>query len=138
MSFHNLRHTYACIRIAEGRDATRLAEEMGHASPSIHDGRVREQAVPPGARERHPGGAAGVDPGARTSRERHDSHMRVVETQPDGVVVELTRDELMILSNAVNEICHGPEAIEGWEFHTRVGATRAEAKHLLDALGEIR
>ena len=35
VSFHNLRHTYACIRIAEGWDVTRLAEEMGHASPSI-------------------------------------------------------------------------------------------------------
>ena len=45
----------------------------------------------------------------------------------------------MILSNALNEVLHGVEAIEAWEFRTRMGASREEAKGLLSRLSdEIR
>jgi hypothetical protein len=36
--------------------------------------------------------------------------------------VELTEHEIVIASNAINEICNGPDAIEEWEFGLRVGA----------------
>lgn len=36
----------------------------------------------------------------------------------------------MTLANALNEILNGPEAIEDWEFQTRVGVNRDEAKRL--------
>jgi tellurite resistance protein len=48
--------------------------------------------------------------------------------------VELTRSELEIASNALNEVLHGPQAIEEWEFHTRMGVTRGEAEMLLQRL----
>ena len=38
--------------------------------------------------------------------------------------VELSHDELVTLSNALNEVLHGPDAIEEWEFQTRIGASR--------------
>ena len=50
------------------------------------------------------------------------------------VTLQLTGGELLAIRNALNEICHGPDAIEDWEFEARMGVTREEAKNLLDAL----
>jgi len=50
------------------------------------------------------------------------------------VTIELSKSELMIVSNAINEICYGPDAIEDWEFNLRVGALRIEAEARLDRL----
>lgn len=47
------------------------------------------------------------------------------------VTVELTKDEYMILHNALGEVCNGPYAIEDWEFHTLIGATKKETEQLL-------
>jgi hypothetical protein len=51
--------------------------------------------------------------------------------------VELTKDELRIASNAINEICNGPDANEGEEFDTRIGASRQDAEPLLDGLERL-
>lgn len=48
--------------------------------------------------------------------------------------VRLTRKELIILSNAINET---REAVEEWEFSTRVGARLAEAEELLERLSAL-
>ena len=53
------------------------------------------------------------------------------------MTIELSKSELMIVSNAINEIYHGPDAIEDWEFNLRVGAPRIEAEALLDRLCEL-
>jgi hypothetical protein len=63
--------------------------------------------------------------------------MRVIEKNADVAAVELVKHEITILANAINEVCNGPDAIEEWEFHTRMGATRQEAEALLDALHEL-
>lgn len=60
--------------------------------------------------------------------------MRVLNENEALVTLELTRDELVAIGNALNEVCHGPDAIEEWEFHARMGVTRAEAKATLAAL----
>ncbi|VXB97948.1 conserved hypothetical protein [Microbacterium sp. 8M] len=39
----------------------------------------------------------------------------------------LSADDRRTVLNALNEILHGPDAIEEWEFHTRIGVTREEA-----------
>ena len=44
--------------------------------------------------------------------------------------VELTDAELVILNNALNEVCNGVD-IEDAEFQTRLGVTRDEARALL-------
>ena len=60
--------------------------------------------------------------------------VRVVAENASTTTLELTQDELVAVSNALNEVCHGPDAIEEWEFHLRMGVTRNEAKALLAAL----
>jgi len=45
------------------------------------------------------------------------------------MIVELTKDELGIINNALNEVCNGID-LEG-EFDTRMGCTVAEARELL-------
>ena len=48
----------------------------------------------------------------------------------------LSREDLRILHQALNEILNGPEAIEEWEFETRMGAKRDQAAALLDRVGK--
>ena len=53
------------------------------------------------------------------------------------IQLELSDDEAVLINNALNEICNGPNAIEEWEFHARTGSTVQEAKSLLDKIGKI-
>lgn len=56
------------------------------------------------------------------------------EVVPDEVVLAVTRDELVALAGAVNE---SVEAVEDWEFQTRLGVTRDEARALGLRIGEV-
>jgi len=49
------------------------------------------------------------------------------------VDARFTVDELVILNNAINESLNG---IEGWEYHTRLGATQTEAQLLLTKIAQ--
>jgi hypothetical protein len=53
-----------------------------------------------------------------------------------GVSVLVSKDELLILNNALNEVCNGV-AIEDWEFSTRLGVGRSDARRLLAELGDV-
>jgi len=44
--------------------------------------------------------------------------------------IRFTRDELVWLNNALNEVCNG-DVFEDWEFATRLGGSRAELSGLL-------
>jgi hypothetical protein len=46
--------------------------------------------------------------------------------------MELTEQELIIINNALNEVCHGIH-LEG-EFSTRMGCSKEEACRLLDRI----
>jgi hypothetical protein len=52
-------------------------------------------------------------------------------TIQDTAIVRLTKKELMTLTNALNEVINGPDAIESWEFATRMGVEPSEAEQLL-------
>jgi hypothetical protein len=52
--------------------------------------------------------------------------------------VDLTPQELITVANALNEVLHGPDAIEEWEFETRMGVPRADAEDLLRRLLDER
>ena len=52
------------------------------------------------------------------------------------MTLEFSSDELRALNNALNEVLHGPDAIEEWEFGTRMGVTREEASQLLDRINK--
>jgi hypothetical protein len=45
--------------------------------------------------------------------------------------IECSRDELIVLSNALNNI---PQAVDEWEYTTLIGATKTEADKVLDAI----
>jgi hypothetical protein len=48
----------------------------------------------------------------------------------------LTKDKAIILVQALNEICNGPDAIDDFEFHSRMGATKDEVFKLLAEIQE--
>ena len=59
--------------------------------------------------------------------------MIVLDVGVDGADVHLSSDELTILNNALNEICHGL-AFDDLDFHTRIGVERHEAQSLLSSM----
>ncbi len=56
--------------------------------------------------------------------------MELLGTDQKGTQLRLTNEELVLLNNALNEVCNGI-AIEEWEFQTRLGASLNEARDLL-------
>jgi hypothetical protein len=50
------------------------------------------------------------------------------------MTVELDELDLLAINNALNEVLHGADAIEEWEFHTRMGVTRDEARRTLQKI----
>jgi hypothetical protein len=63
-----------------------------------------------------------------------ENPMRVLEVKRDEASVCLTKTELMILNNALNEVCNG---IEVPEFTTRLGADISEVRQLLGDVDEL-
>jgi hypothetical protein len=56
--------------------------------------------------------------------------VELLGTDQKGTQLRLTNEELVLLNNALNEVCNGI-AIEEWEFQTRLGASLNEARDLL-------
>jgi hypothetical protein len=56
--------------------------------------------------------------------------MAVKKKSPPPGRAELSREELVIINNALNEVCHG-QLIDDDEFQTRIGYTRARAGKVL-------
>jgi hypothetical protein len=50
--------------------------------------------------------------------------------QPPPAPLALTHDELVVINNALNEVCNGL-AFEDDEFQTRIGFSRAMARDVL-------
>lgn len=57
-----------------------------------------------------------------------------VDDESRTIQVVLGEDELALIANALNEVCNGAE-IEDFEFSTRLGADRSEARELLAEVG---
>lgn len=60
--------------------------------------------------------------------------MNAIKIDKDKIILELSRDELGVLSNALNEVCNG---IEVWEFEKRVGVKMEDARFILESLTSI-
>jgi hypothetical protein len=56
--------------------------------------------------------------------------MKIISSDANASVIELSREEIGIINNALNEICHGVH-IPDWEFATRMGCSRVEARNVL-------
>lgn len=61
--------------------------------------------------------------------------MEILRVRSQSVDVSLALDELLILKSALNEIANGVH-IPDWEFQTRTGTTRMEARRVLAAIGD--
>lgn len=57
-------------------------------------------------------------------------------TEERPVVVELTRADLVLVNNALNEVCNGVH-LDDAEFQTRLGVTRDEARVVLKRIHEL-
>lgn len=60
--------------------------------------------------------------------------MQVIDVAAMRSQIDLGRDELSILNNALNEVCNG---ISLFEFETRIGATRDRAAGLLKEIRSL-
>lgn len=60
--------------------------------------------------------------------------MNAIKINKDKIILELSKDELGVLSNALNEVCNG---IEVWEFGTRMGITIENARTILESMTSI-
>lgn len=52
------------------------------------------------------------------------------------ITVELTRAELVVVNNALNEVCNGVD-FDDTEFQTRLGVTRNEARTVLVRINRL-
>lgn len=53
------------------------------------------------------------------------------------IKIKLSPEETVAINNALNELLHGPDAIDASEFQTRVGVSRNEALQLLDKFARL-
>ena len=60
--------------------------------------------------------------------------MQVQAVSHNGVLVQLSEDDLLLINNALNEVCH---ALDIREFTTRMDADHAAAERLLTAVGAL-
>ncbi|MGH7136198.1 MAG: hypothetical protein ACREHD_10695 [Pirellulales bacterium] len=60
--------------------------------------------------------------------------MQVQAVSQNGALVQLSEDDLLLIKNALNEVCH---ALDVQEFSTRMGADRIAAERLLTAVGAL-
>jgi hypothetical protein len=60
--------------------------------------------------------------------------VKEAETTPTAARVELTGAEVILINNALNEVCNG---IDIPEFSTRLGATIEEARALLQQMHDL-
>jgi len=63
--------------------------------------------------------------------------MKVLDVTNGHFDIRLTRDELVMANNAINEICNTPTFIPDWEFQTRLGHTRDRMNELLTEISEL-
>ena len=60
--------------------------------------------------------------------------MKVKNIAEEEITVSMTTEELAIINNALNEVCH---ALDTADFQTRMGGTLAEAQQLLAQIAEV-
>jgi hypothetical protein len=61
-------------------------------------------------------------------------NMQVQAVSQNGTLVQLSEDDLLLINNALNEVCH---ALDIREFATRIGVDRAAADRLLTAISAL-
>lgn len=60
--------------------------------------------------------------------------MDVLRSEDEGITLSLSKEEFLVLASCVNETL---EAVEDWEFSTRVGVERSFAVELRSAMSSV-
>lgn len=60
--------------------------------------------------------------------------MRVEVVSANGALVHLSEDDLLVINNALNEVCHG---LDVREFVARMGTDAASVERLLTSIGAL-
>ncbi len=60
--------------------------------------------------------------------------MQVIEVRRDSATVQVSKLELVILNNVLNEVCNG---IDVPEFATRIGAELSEVRQFLNDVNNL-
>ena len=60
--------------------------------------------------------------------------MKAKSTTGGGFLLNISRSELVLINNALNEVCNGVD-ISDSEFQTRLGMSRDDARGLLRIIG---
>ena len=58
--------------------------------------------------------------------------MEIIETTCKHSLIDMSRDDLLIVNAVLNEVCNG---IDVFEFETRIGASRERVEELLKDIG---
>jgi hypothetical protein len=61
--------------------------------------------------------------------------MKVTSKDSGEISIQLTKDELLLINNALAEICGGPSNVDAEEFHPRLGVEKRTAELLLAEVG---
>ena len=60
--------------------------------------------------------------------------MKVIKRRDDSYSINATIDEMRMLNNALNEVCHG---IDLEEFQTRLGYSRKKVEEVLEQINRL-
>ncbi len=60
--------------------------------------------------------------------------MKAERIEPNNTLIRFSNKELLILNNALNEVCN---ALDRVEFSTRMGAELQDVRDLLRQIGEV-
>ncbi|WP_204056854.1 hypothetical protein [Microbispora corallina] len=60
--------------------------------------------------------------------------MEIIRATSDAITVSLEPDDAVAINNALNEICNGVH-LDEWDFQTRMGVDREQARKVLHAIG---
>lgn len=60
--------------------------------------------------------------------------MHIEQVEKETTTIRLSKEELVILNNALNEVCNG---LDLNEFSTRMGAERENVDELLSEIGKV-
>jgi len=64
--------------------------------------------------------------------------MQILDRTPTSASLQLTKDELLLLNNALNEVCNGVHELgHDGEFQTRLGTTRHRAREILREISQL-
>ncbi|MET9341599.1 hypothetical protein [Nonomuraea sp. NPDC003804] len=59
--------------------------------------------------------------------------MDIIHTSADVITVSLEPDDVLAISNALNEICNGVH-LDDWDFQPRMGVEREQVQAVLDVI----